>query len=400
MINFNYQALDKHGKLVKGDVLADNQHKAQLQLKDKGLTIVSITQKTKADTSHRKFQFNSGKLSPKEILTFTRQLQSFCDAGIPLKQGLQAITQHSKSGKLSAFSDKVITHLNEGQNLARSLELSDSSFDELYVAQVRAGEKSGKLSTVLASLAQHLEEQQNQYHKIRMASLYPIILCSVALMVVGLLLSVVLPKLVNQLSSQDDFPLLTRVLMDLSHGLQAYGIYLLSAFIIALLIKKFLFPQAKWRYWLATHTPGLQQLLNLRDSSQYLATLGVLYNAGIPLAEAASSAADVIKNTLSRKTLARCAEQLSAGHRLAEILQTSELFGPNTLLLISNGEHSGRLGEMIDKSAKEEKNELNQRIELALALLEPILITVVGGIVFLIVLAILLPMMQINSLVS
>lgn len=400
MISFSYQALDKHGKLVKGHVLADSQHKAQLQLKDSGLTIVSIKPHESAKAYSGTLLNPQKRLSPKEVLIFTRQLQNFCEAGIPLKQGLQAIAQHSQSTKISEFAKKITSHLDEGHNLARSLELSGAGFDELYLAQVRAGEKSGKLDKVLASLATHLEEKQTQYHKIRMASLYPIILCSVALTVVGLLLSVVLPKLVNQLNSEDDLPLITRLLMDISYVMQTYGIYCLAILVALLVIKKYMFPNSSWRQTVATHTPGLKQLLSLRDTSQYLSTLAVLYNAGIPLAEAVSSSTNVINNKLSRNILGRCAEHLSAGHRLAEILQDSKLFSPNTILLISNGEQSGRLGEMIDKSASEEKTELNQKIELALALLEPILITIVGAIVFLIVLAILLPMMQINSLVS
>lgn len=400
MANYCYRAIDSQGKILKGEIAADDKNRAQTLLKKQGLTIISMEQGQHKHFALSSLSFQSKPLSSKEILLFTRQMQSFCDADIPVKQAIQAIVKHSSVERLKHYCQDIARLLDEGQSLSSALALCGAGFDDLYLAQIKAGEKSGKLSEVLDALALHLEEQLTQNHKIRMASLYPTILCTVALFIIALLLSTVLPKLIQQLQGQEDLPLLTQIMMSLSKFVQQYGLYLLAAFILSLLIKRFFYPDVQWRLAVAERIPALRKLLQLRDTSRYLATLSVLYKAGIPLAEAARSSAEVVRNKKLRSYLLQAEEQLKSGKRLSELLQASLLFNPNSLLLISNGEESGRLGNMLDKAAREEKSELNQGIDFSLAILEPVLITLVGGFVFIIVLAILLPLIQINSLVS
>ncbi|GAA6152620.1 type II secretion system F family protein [Pseudoteredinibacter isoporae] len=400
MSTFSYRAINTQGKIQQGEISADDESRAQDLLKDQGLTIISIESGRRKPFSPNLFQARSQQLRPKETLLFTRQMQSFCDADIPVKQAIQAIIKHSTVENLKACCQSISQGLDEGHSLSHALSLCGGGFDDLYLAQIKAGEKSGKLSEVLESLAQHLEEQQSQNHKIRMASLYPTILCAVALFIITLLLSTVLPKLIQQLQGQEDLPLLTNIMITLSEWIREYGFYVLLLMLAIALVKHFFYPHSRWRLAIAEHIPALRKLMQLRDASRYLATLSVLYKAGIPLAEAAKSSAEVIRGKKLRTLLAQAEEQLQAGKRLSELLQQSQLFSPNSLLLISNGEHNGRLADMLDKAAREERSELNQGIDLSLAVLEPLLITVVGGFVFIIVLAILLPLMQINSLVA
>ncbi|MBB6521550.1 type II secretion system F family protein [Pseudoteredinibacter isoporae] len=400
MASYCYQAINAQGKILKGNVSAEDESQAQSLLKDQGLTIISIEPGQHKVFSWNSFSLQNRQLNPKEILLFTRQMQSFCEAEIPVKQSIQSIIKHSTVENLKHCCSDIARHLDEGQSLSKALLLSNGGFDELYLAQVKAGEKSGKLSEVLDSLALHLEDQQAQNHKIRMASLYPSILCAVALFIITLLLSTVLPKLIQQLQGQENLPLLTSFMIGFSDVIRSYGLYALLAAIGMMIVKRWMFPDTRWRLAIAERIPALNKLLRLRDSSRYLATLSVLYKAGIPLAEAAKSSAELIRGKRLRGILSQAEDQLRSGKRLSELLQQSQLFSPNSLLLISNGEQSGRLADMLDKAAKEEKSELNQGIDLALALLEPLLITLVGGFVFIIVLAILLPLMQINSLVA
>jgi len=398
MRHYIYRALDSKGKLSNGAISADNKDIATQELKARALTLVSL-QEQGAKRGFSSFSIKR-KLKPKELLLFTRQLHSFYEANIPVKQAIQGIISHNNINSLKDCCQSINQSLTEGQSLSAALHDSNAGFDELYIAQIKAGEKSGKMTQVLEALGTHIEEQISQGHKIRMASLYPIILCLVAVAIVGLLLSTVVPKLVQQLEGKADLPMLTQIMIKLSELSQDYGPALILAFIAVIGLKRAFLKQQQWRLSIAAQLPITRELLRKNDASRYLSTVAVLYKAGIPIADAATSSARLIKSPDNKEALSAAEQQLKSGQRLSEFLQSSKLLSPNSLLLISNGEQSGRLAQMLEKAAKEEKQDLNNSIEIALAILEPALITIVGGMVFLIVLAILLPLMQMNTLVG
>ncbi|MCV6624303.1 MAG: type II secretion system F family protein [Cellvibrionaceae bacterium] len=398
MRHYIYRAIDSKGKLSNGAISADNRDIATQELKARALTLVSL-QEQGAKRGFSSFSIKR-KLKPKELLLFTRQLHSFYEANIPVKQAIQGIISHNNIYSLKDCCQSINQSLTEGQSLSAALDDSNAGFDELYIAQIKAGEKSGKMTQILEALGTHIEEQISQSHKIRMASLYPIILCLVAVAIVGLLLSTVVPKLVQQLEGKADLPMLTQIMIKLSELSQDYGPALILAFIAVIGLKRAFLKQQQWRLSIAAQLPMTRELLRKNDASRYLSTVAVLYKAGIPIADAATSSARLIKSPDYKEALSAAEQQLKSGQRLSEFLQSSQLLSPNSLLLISNGEQSGRLAQMLEKAAKEEKQDLNNSIEIALAVLEPALITIVGGMVFLIVLAILLPLMQMNTLVG
>lgn len=398
MRHYIYRAIDSKGKLSNGAISADNKDIATQELKARALTLVSL-QEQGAKRGLSSFSIKR-KLKPKELLLFTRQLHSFYEANIPVKQAIQGIISHNNINSLKDCCQSINQSLTEGQSLSAALRDSNAGFDELYIAQIKAGERSGKMTQILEALGTHIEEQISQSHKIRMASLYPIILCLVAVAIVGLLLSTVVPKLVQQLEGKADLPMLTQIMIKLSELSQDYGPALILAFIAVIGLKRAFLKQQQWRLSIAAQLPITRELLRKNDASRYLSTVAVLYKAGIPIADAATSSARLIKSPDYKEALSAAEQQLKSGQRLSEFLQSSKLLSPNSLLLISNGEQSGRLAQMLEKAAKEEKQDLNNSIEIALAILEPALITIVGGMVFLIVLAILLPLMQMNTLVG
>ncbi|WP_299768745.1 type II secretion system F family protein [uncultured Pseudoteredinibacter sp.] len=398
MRHYIYRAIDSKGKLSNGAISAENKDIATQELRARALTLVSLQEQG----AKRSFSLLSikRKLKPKELLLFTRQLHSFYEANIPVKQAIQGIISHNDINSLEDSCHSINQSLTEGQSLSAALHDSKAGFGELYIAQIKAGERSGKMTQILEALGNHLEEQISQSHKIRMASLYPIILCIVAVAIVGLLLSTVVPKLVQQLEGKADLPMLTQIMIKLSELSQDYGPALILAFIAVFGLKRVFLKQQQWRLSIAAQLPITRELLRQNDASRYLSTIAVLYKAGIPIADAATSSARLIKSPDYKEALSAAEQQLKSGQRLSEFLQSSQLLSPNSLLLISNGEQSGRLAQMLEKAAREEKQDLNNSIEIALAVLEPALITIVGGIVFLIVLAILLPLMQMNTLVG
>ncbi|WP_299975412.1 type II secretion system F family protein [uncultured Pseudoteredinibacter sp.] len=398
MPHYHYRAIDNKGKLSSGIITAEETTVAKQQLRDQGLTLLQL--KVHSSSSGFKRLSVKRRLKPKEVLLFTRQLHSFYEANIAVKQAIEAIISHNKLDSLRSHCQQLIQYLNEGQSLSKALQNCQAGFDELYIAQIQAGEKSGKMAQVLEALARHQEEQITQNHKIRMASLYPSILCFVAFAIVGLLLSTVMPKLIHQLEGKSEIPLLSQIMIKLSEFSQDYGLLVIVALVILIIAKKLFFSHQRWRSKIASQLPIFRELIRRNDASRYLSTIAVLYRAGIPLAEAVSSSASLIKHPAYKQHLLTGQQQLKTGQRLTEFLQDSDLLSPNSLLLISNGEQSGRLGQMLEKAAKEEKQELNNSIDIALAILEPALISLVGIIVFLIVLAILLPLMQMNALVS
>lgn len=398
MRHYIYRAIDSKGKLSNGAISADNKDIATQELKARALTLVSL-QEQGAKRGFSSFSIKR-KLKPKELLLFTRQLHSFYEANIPVKQAIQGIISHNNINSLKDCCQSINQSLTEGQSLSAALHDSNAGFDELYIAQIKAGERSGKMTQILEALGTHIEEQISQSHKIRMASLYPIILCLVAVAIVGLLLSTVVPKLVQQLEGKADLPMLTQIMIKLSELSQDYGPALILAFIAVIGLKRAFLKQQQWRLSIAAQLPITRELLRKNDASRYLSTVALLYKAGIPIADAATSSARLIISPDNKEALSAAEQQLKSGQRLSEFLQSSKLLSPNSLLLISNGEQSGRLAQMLEKAAKEEKQDLNNSIEIALAVLEPALITIVGGMVFLIVLAILLPLMQMNTLVG
>jgi len=282
----------------------------------------------------------------------------------------------------------------EGHTLATGLGDFPRVFPELYRATVAAGEQSGHLDTVLDRLADYAESRQQMNAKITQASVYPAILTFVALMVVGGLLVFVVPKIVAVFeTSGQDLPVLTRIMISLSEFLQAWWWLLaIAASAGTFALKKFLqIPFNKSRYHLLLlRIPVVGRLVRGVNSARFARTFSILIASGIPAVEALKLSAPVITNMPMR---------VREGSSIYSALQRSKLFPPMTLHLIASGERSGNLQDMLEKAAQQQERELETLIATFMGLFEPLLIVVMGGIVLLIVLAILLPIMNMNDLV-
>jgi general secretion pathway protein F len=290
-----------------------------------------------------------------------------------------------------------------GSSLAVALGAYPRSFPEFYRALVQGGEDSGALPTVLAHLADYLDARQALRQKTSLALLYPVLVGVVALSIVTGLLVYVVPQVVHVFQqSRQALPLLTRALIALSDFLRAAWPYLLVIFLsIAATVHLALRRPAYRRRWhtLLLALPWLGSLARGVDTSRFASTLAILVAGGVPLLGALASAARVMGNTVMREAVERAMERVREGVSLARALGETRAFPPLLVHLVASGETSGKLEQMLERAARLETQALERRLAVFLALLEPVMILAMGAVVLLIVLAILLPIIEINQLV-
>ena len=405
MAAFEYIALDEKGSEKKGVIESDSARQARALLRERGLTPISIDS---AATQDKKQVAGSKPVSRRgisatELALFTRQLATLVRAAIPLDEALSAVGQQTEKPRIQSMIFALRARVLEGHTLATGLSDFPRVFPELYRATVAAGEQSGHLDTVLDRLADYAESRQQMNAKITQASVYPAILTAVALIVVVGLLVFVVPKIVAVFdTSGQELPILTKIMIGISEFLQTWWWLLLIALFGGVIgLKKFLdIPFNKSRFHLLLlRLPIIGRLVRGVNSARFARTFSILISSGIPAVEALKLSAPVITNMPMRAAVDDAASRVREGSSIYSALQRSKLFPPMTLHLIASGERSGNLQDMLDKAAQQQERELETLIATFMGLFEPLLIVLMGGIVMLIVLAILMPIMNMNDLV-
>ncbi|MDO8789520.1 MAG: type II secretion system F family protein, partial [Sulfuritalea sp.] len=297
----------------------------------------------------------------------------------------------------------VKTEVTAGLSLANALGAYEKSFPDFYRALVHGGEESGALPTVLQHLADYLDARQSLKQKTALALLYPILVTVVAIVIVTGLLVYVVPQVVQVFQqSRQSLPLLTRALIALSDFLREAGPWLLLAlgggFAAAHVALRRDATKRRW-HALLLRLPGLGPLIRGINTSRFASTLAILVGGGVPLLSALASGSRVMTNMLLREAVERAIERVREGAGLSRALGETRAFPPLLIHLVASGEVSGKLEQMLQRAAQLETQALERRLTVLLTLLEPAMILVMGGIVLLIVLAILLPIIEINQLV-
>jgi len=297
----------------------------------------------------------------------------------------------------------VKSEITSGLSLAGALGSYDKSFPDFYRALVHGGEESGALPTVLQHLADYLDARQALKQKTSLALLYPVLVTLVAVSIVTGLLVFVVPQIVQVFQqSRQSLPLLTRALIGLSDFVRAAWPYLAVAVIGAVAALRLVLrrdaPRRSW-HALLLRTPWLGPLIRSVNTSRFASTLAILVGGGVPLLSALSSGARVMTNTVMRDAVEGAIERVREGESLARALGATRVFPPLMVHLVASGEVSGKLEQMLQRAAQLETQALERRLAVFLTLLEPVMILVMGGVVLLIVLAILLPIIEINQLV-
>jgi general secretion pathway protein F len=400
---FRYQAYNPDGKLHKGVLEADSARQARAMLRDQGLTPYRVDVIAANDPAAGA-RFRPVSLSNSELTQLTRGLASLLEAGLTVEQAFNALIEQAENERvrqvLAALRGEVIA----GNTVAKALGSFPNVFSELYRTLIAAGESSGQLPRVLSKLSDYLEERQQMRARLSLALIYPSIVTAVALVVVGALLVYVLPQVVQVFQhAHQQLPILTRALIALSAFLQAtWGLWVVLIVALSLALRfalkrphsRAVIHRFLWRKAM------VGRMLRHLDAARLAATLSILVGSRVPILQALEAGTGVMTLVPMREALTTAARGVREGMPLARALGATNAFPPVMVHLIASGEASGRLDEALERAARQQQNDIATRLAAFAALFEPAMILAMGGVVLVIVLAILLPIFQLNQLIG
>jgi general secretion pathway protein F len=403
MPGFRYQAYNVEGRLHKGVLEADSARQARATLRDQGLTPHRV-ELIAANDPAGGARFGRISLSTSELTQLTRGLASLLEAGLTVEQAFNALIEQAERERvrqvLAALRGEVIA----GNTIAKALGAFPHVFPDLYVTLVAAGETSGQLPRVLSKLSDYLEDRQQMRSRLALALVYPSIVMGVAIVVVGALLVYVLPQVVGVFQhAHQQLPVLTRALIALSIFLQAtWVIWIALAIALAVALRVVMRRPATRAtvHRLLWRSPVIGRVLRHLDAARLAATLSILVGSRVPILQALEAGTGVMTLVPMREALNTAARGVREGMPLARALGATQAFPPVMVHLISSGETSGRLDEALERAARQQQSDIATRLTVFATLFEPAMILFMGGVVLTIVLAILLPIFQLNSLVG
>jgi len=372
-------------------------------LRDRKLMPVQVDEVQSRDRRQARSVSIRRGVSALDLAIVTRQLATLVRAGLPLDEALQAASQQTEKPRLKSIILGVRAKVLEGHTLAAGLEDFPQAFPRVYRATVAAGEQAGQLDTVLERLADYTESRHSLSQKISQAMIYPTALTCLSLTIVTLMLIFIVPRVVGVFETTgQELPILTRALIGLSSFIQSWWWAVMMATAVAVfVIRRTLAkegPKRSFHRWLLTF-PIIGRVVRGVNTARFTRTMAILSASGVPIVEALRISAAVVGNLPMRDAINEAGVRVREGAAIGRSLAHSKLFPPMTMHLISSGESSGELDNMLDRAASHQETEMDSLLSSMLNLLEPALIIIMGGMVLLIVLAILLPIFQINQLV-
>ncbi len=400
---FEYVAMDTSGKQTKGLLEGDTAKHVRQQLRDRDLLPVSVTEVAQKEARRqRSFSLRKG-MSSAELALVTRQLASLSQSGMPLEESLLAVSQQNDTPRTKSILLGVRAKVMEGYTLADGLLDFPQAFPELYRATVAAGEQSGHLDVVLERLADYTESRQELRQNVTNAMVYPVALVLMSVAIIAFMLATVVPRIVNVFqNTAAELPGLTQGLITASDFLRDHwGALLIGIAVVCWAIWWVLQKDGPRRAWHRTllRMPIVGRLTRGINTARFTRTLSILAGSGVPILEALKISAEVIENLPMRDAVSEAAIRVREGGAIARSLSESKLFPPMMIHLVSSGESGGKLEEMLARAATGQEREVDGLIAALLGILQPLLIVIMGGIVLMIVLAILLPIFEINNLI-
>ncbi len=413
MATFEYQALDVNGKSHRGIIEADNPRDARQTLRSQSLTPININNSSASNPknsigthNYLKFSVATHKqsLGGKELVLITRQIATLIETAVPLEEALNAVAQQSDREKTRRLILSIRERVLEGWRLADALAEHEKSFSSLYRAVVSAGETSGDLGAVLSRLANMLEKNRAIQSKALTALIYPSILATVSLGVVIALMRFVVPEIVEQFKDFDtELPVVTQFVISISNAITNYGVSAIGVFLVISLagwwaLKSPVLKLRFDRYLL--NLPLIGKLLRGLEAARFGRTLATLFAGGAPLIDALLGAQRTISNQFIKARLDDTITMVREGAGLSTGLRKANVLPPMMTHMVAAGEKSGELPKLLDKTADHLENEFETVTTVGLRVLEPIIVVAMGLIVMVIVLSIMLPTLQLNSLAS
>lgn len=407
MAAFHYNALDAAGESSNGMIEADSARVARTQLRESGLFVVELNSLSDAPAQGGTRSWNlpfRKRIPLSEVSLMLRQLATLLEAGLPLEQAMAVLIEQGDNPAMRQVIAAMRSEVLAGNTLARAMEKHRDTFPEIHRALISAGEASGELDTVMDKLASYSEAQQALQQKIGLAMVYPAIVVLVATLVVGGLLIFVVPSVVEVFQqTRQALPFLTRALIALSDFLSATWLYLIALCVIGGFVAQRALQQEALRFQLhlkLLRLPIVGKLIRGSNTARMASTLSILVGSGVGLLTALNAACGVLTNLPMRRALEDAATKVREGVTLSRSLAASGLFPPVLVHLIASGEQSGRLDTMLDRVAKQQTQEVSGFTTALTSILEPVLILFMGAVVLLIVLAILLPIIQMNQMIK
>ncbi len=403
MPTFRYKAYSAAGAAVSGVVEADSERQAVAQVKHKGLLPREVQEEGAAESVGKPFSFQRG-ISTADLSLFTRRLATLVASSVPLFEAMGSLHEQEESGQLKQVLARVRDRIAEGSSLSRALAAEPKTFGESYVSMVSAGEAGGALDVVLERLADFLEEQEQVKGRVVSAMAYPILMMIVGSGVMLFLLTVVIPRIVVIFeNSKATLPLITVILIKLSHFLQVWwwiptGIAIASVPLYRNAMKRDAMRMRRDDLLLKLPLAGgmLQRLI----LSRFARVLGLLLSSGVPIIRALEITSEVLVNRVYRLFLRGVMEEVAQGGSLSASLRKSPLFPPLLVHLAGVGEKGGNLEEMLLKAGIAYEREFSTRLTRLMGLLEPLLVLAMGVGVGIVVMAVLLPIFEMNQLVK
>ena len=400
---FEYTALDAGGHERKGILEGDTPRQIRQQLREQQLLPVTVSEVAQREAKRQKSFSLMRRVGASDLALFTRQLATLVRAGLPLEESLLAVSQQTEKPRVQSIVLGVRAKVMEGHTLASGFAEFPRVFPEIYRATVAAGEQAGHLDSVLERLADYTESRELIRQKVLGAMLYPIVLTIMCFVIVSFLLVFVVPKVVSVFdSTKAKLPLITRVLIGTSDFFRLYGVYL----VIGLVLGAWLFarwqknPKAKRQFqgW-QLRVPLLGKMVRGFNTARFTRTFSILSGSSVPVLEAMRISGEVVTNLPMRDAVADAAARVREGAPIGRSLSVSRLFPPMTIHLISSGESSGQLDNMLERAAISQERELDGLLGAMVGLLGPLLIVMMGLFVMAIVFAMLLPIFQMNNLI-
>lgn len=400
---FAYQALDSSGKTQRGVLQGDTARAVRGALRERGLDPLQVDEVSES-RAHAARPFARRGLGGAQLALLTRQLATLVGAGLPIDEALGALSEQAESERQRGLTMSLRARVMEGASLAQAMAEFPDSFPDVFRSTVAAGEQSGRLEVVLEKLADYAEARDALKQKVLAALAYPLLLSLVAIAVVAGLLAWVVPQIVGVFQNlQQELPFATRALIALSDFVRGWGwLLLLVLALLAIGARAALRVEAMRHRWHAfvLRLPLVGRLVRAANTARATRTLALLAESAVPLLDALGIAAQVVPNLPMREALRRAAFKVREGSAFSRALGESGHFPPVALRLVASGERSGQLPRMLGEAAAQQQRELDRWLTALTSVLGPAVILVVGAIVLFIVLAILLPIFNLNQMVK
>jgi general secretion pathway protein F len=404
---YRYQALDAAGDRQEGRIEAASAEIARRLLRDRRLSPLALEAVSSPPDSRRTRSSGSrprrqDALPLRTMAIAFRQLATLSASGVRIEEALRVAARQAATPRAASILDRARSQVTDGQSLAAALSDAGGAFPDHLIASVASGERSGRLADVLGHLASQLEQSDATQGRLGLALLYPGILAGVSILMVTLLMIFVVPDIVRVFAARDvQLPWLTRGLIALSDGLARHGVQIALLLLAGGLLAHVWARRPRNRlrlHRMATTTPGLARISRQLNAARFAGVMATLVQSGVPLLEALRTARDAVSNLHVRAQVEIAARRVHDGGSLSSAIEQCRCFPPMLVAMIASGEVGGRLGAALEQASREQQRELEKTIAALVALVEPLVLLVMGGVVLMLVLAILAPIVSINNL--